>query len=180
MKGVPLASQETLQQLVQRRQRELGGGQGPISTRQVWLRGGGEDEWSYETVRRIVERGHSNIGDKVADRLAIALNLPVSKILEAAGQRQRGEPFVLPVRANRLSAAERNILRAVMDAMLGAYAEDRAEDEPATRPRPVSRLNIPEPPRRVAARRGRSRGKELVNAQDVDAESPHDGPDHDQ
>jgi hypothetical protein len=163
---------------VQRRQRELGGGQGPISTRQVWLRGGGDEHWSYEIVRKIVERGHSNIGDRVADRLAIALNVPVSKIHEAAGQRQRGVPFQLPPRSAQLTQTERNILRAVMDAMLGAYAEDRLdEDDPPARPRPrsVTRLEIPEPDFvRGAARRGRSRGKETIRAQDADAESPHD------
>lgn len=118
---------ESLQQLVQRRQRELGGSDGPISTRQVWLRGGGEEHWSYETVRRIAELGHSKIGDRVADRLSIALNVPVSRIIAAAGQRPRGEPFVLPARANRLSQTERNLVRAFVDAILGAYAEDRPE-----------------------------------------------------
>lgn len=128
--------QESLQQLVQRRQRELGGAGGPISTRQVWLRGGGEEQWSYETVRRIVELGHSNIGDRVADRLSIALNVPVSRILAAAGQRLRGEPFTLPARAARLSQTERNIVRAVIDAMLGSYAADRPEVPQQRRRRP--------------------------------------------
>lgn len=169
-----MASQETLQQLVQRRQRELGGGHGPISTRQVWLRGGGETEWSYETVRRIVERGHAKIGDRVADRLALALNVPVSKILDAAGQRQRGEPFVLPPRSARLSPTERNILRAVMDAMLGAYAEERPEEETSPRQLRAARpVEIPEPDLgRVAARRGRSEGKRRQAEQDRDAEQP--------
>lgn len=136
------------------------------------MRGGGEDEWSYETVRRIVERGHSKIGDRVADRLAVALNVPVSQIISAAGQRQRGEPFVLPARASRLSTTERNILRAVMDAMLGAYTEADGTD---MRPlRAVRRADIPDPPESVAARRGRSRGKAQVQAQDVDAEHAQD------
>lgn len=163
------AVQESLQQLVQRRQRELGGGHGPISTRQVWLRGGGEEEWSYETVRRIVERGHSRIGDRVADRLAVALNVPVSQILAAAGQRQRGEPFVLPARSSRLSATERNILRAVMDGMLGAYAEDEPQESGRRPLRPV-RAEIPQPPEEVAARRGRSQGKTFASEQDDAAE----------
>lgn len=173
---MPLAGQESLQQLVHRRQREIGGRGGPISTRQVWLRGGGEDHWSYEIVRRIVERGHHRIGDRVADRLAIALNVPVSKILDAAGQRPRGEPFQLPARSARLSPTERNILRAVMDAMLGAYADDRPDDETVPAPRPPRRarpVGIPEPDlTRVAARRGRSAGKDAVAAQDADAERP--------
>lgn len=162
------AVQETLQQLVQRRQRELGGSDGPIPTRQVWLRGGGEEEWSYETVRRVVELGHDKIGDRIADRLAIALDVPVSKILTAAGQRQRGKPFTLPARANRLSATERNIVRQVIDAMLGAYADERADEE-----RPP--INSPEPAEvheyGLAARRGPSEGQRLREQQDEDAES---------
>lgn len=122
-----VAEQETLQQLVQRRQRELGGAAGPISTREVWRRGGGDEHWSYEIVRKIVERGHSNIGDRIADRLALALNVPVSRVHAAAGQRQRGAPFVLPPRAAGLTQTEREIMLAVMDGFLGAYAEDRPE-----------------------------------------------------
>lgn len=167
------AVQETLQQLVQRRQRELGGSGGPISTRQVWLRGGGEDEWSYETVRRIVELGHHKIGDRVADRLALALNVPVSKILEAAGQRQRGEPFVLPARANRLSPTERNLVRSLVDAILGQYAGERPEESarPARkRGAPVRDLHPPQPDlSRVAARRGESEGRRRRREQDDDA-----------
>lgn len=158
--------QETLQQLVQRRQRELGGSDGPISTRQVWLRGGGEEAWAYETVRRVVELGHSKIGDRIADRLAIALDVPVSKILDAAGQRQRGEPFTLPARANRLSATERNIVRQVIDAMLGAYADERPEDQPAKSLRAVAPDELG-----LAARRGPSEGKRRRAQQDADAES---------
>lgn len=119
--------QETLQELVDRRRREIGGRTGPISVRQVHQRGGGDEHWSYEIVRKIVERGHSNIGDRIADRLAIALDIPVSRIHTAAGQRQRGTPFVLPARANRLSQTEREIVRAVIDGFLGAYSEDRPE-----------------------------------------------------
>lgn len=94
----------------------------------------------------------------VADRLAIALNVPVSKILDAAGQRQRGQPFVLPARANRLSQTERNIVRQVIDAMLGQYAEERPEETPT-------------PLRSVAARRAPSEGKRRRREQDRDAES---------
>lgn len=172
--------QETLQQLVQRRQRELGGSGGPISTRQVWLRGGGEDEWSYETVRRVVELGHANIGDRIADRLAIALDVSVSKILEAAGQRQRGEPFKLPARANRLSSTERNIVRQVIDAMLGQYADERPEDvRPTLRSvqRPADDSSTAGPDlSKVPARRGHSTGRQIREDLDARDEAPDEDP----
>jgi len=160
------AVQETLQQLVQRRQRELGGSDGPIPTRQVWLRGGGEEEWSYETVRRVVELGHDKIGDRIADRLAIALDIPVSKILAAAGQRQRGKPFTLPARANRLSDTERRIVLQNIDAILGAYTDERPDPQP-----PASDREPVQADYTLAARRGPSKGKRLREEQDRDAES---------
>lgn len=116
---------ETLQDLVQRRQRELGDKGAPLSTRQVWLRGGGEETWSYETVRRIVEAGHHKIGDRVADALALALDVPVSSVLKAAGQRPRQGRFELPRRADRLVESERKTVIAVIDAILEAGDQSR-------------------------------------------------------
>lgn len=128
------AVHETLQQLVQRRQREMGAPGDPISTRQVWLRGGGQESWSYETVRRIVEEGHHRIGDKIADALAVALDVPGSKVMAAAGQRPRLGRFELPRRADRLTEHERGVVVSVVDAILEASAQPaRADDGPGLR-----------------------------------------------
>lgn len=112
------AVSETLQDLVQRRQRELGAPGAPLSARAVWQRGGGADVWSYETVRRVVEKGHHQIGDKIGDALAVAIDVPVSVIHAAAGQRPRIGRFELPRRADRLTAQERQVIVHVIDAIL--------------------------------------------------------------
>jgi hypothetical protein len=84
-------TKETLQQLAWRRMAELGTHGSPLSIRQVWLRGGGEEPhtWSYETVRRVIELGRSNVSDKTVDRMALALGLPVSQVERAAQLRPR-------------------------------------------------------------------------------------------
>ncbi|RIJ76656.1 hypothetical protein D1871_11325 [Nakamurella silvestris] len=107
---------------------ELGNVNGkPLSVKQVWERGGGGEagEWSYETVRKIVHFGHQAIGDKIADTLATALDLPVSDVLRAAGQRPRLGRFVLPKRADRLTQSERVAVLTVIDAILAADKEER-------------------------------------------------------
>lgn len=171
---------ETLQELVERRMRELGDRGKPLSVNALWLRGGGADHWSREILRRIVMKGHTRIGDDVAERLSIAIEVPVNQVLAAAGQRRRLKPFRLPDRANRLTDTEREIVRLVVDGFLGAYSDDDAV-HPSARTtarqprslRTARALEIPEPDlNRVAARRGRSRGKEQVRAQDEDAERP--------
>lgn len=136
--GVPLrdrapggAAPARLQDLVQRRMRELGMVQanGDLNIRELWRRGGGGDagEWSYESVRQIVNDGHQNIEDRTAQTLAAALQIPLNEVLVLAGQRPRADPFVLPDRSAALTPEERRIMIDVMDGFLGAYAENRPE-----------------------------------------------------
>jgi hypothetical protein len=117
--------QETLQQLAQRRLREIGAPGEPISTRAAWLRAGGEGVVSYETFRRVVELRHTKIGDRVADALSVGLDVPVSTILAAAGQRPRLGRFEMPRRADRLNDVERKAILSVVDAILTASEVDR-------------------------------------------------------
>lgn len=118
---------ETLQQLVERRLREMGQRRGRgenLSLREAWLRlpeqDGGTRAVSYETVRRIRELGHNKIGDATADALATMLEVPVDEILAAAGQRKRLGPFRLPRRAERLNESERAVVIGVVEAILDA------------------------------------------------------------
>lgn len=81
---------------------------------------GGGRAVSYETIRRIRELGHSNIGDDTADAIATMLDVPVDQVLAAAGQRKRLGPFELPRRADRLTDQERHAVLGVVDAILDA------------------------------------------------------------
>lgn len=113
---------ETLQQLFRRRQVELGN----LTVRQVWLRC--DDQAGYETFRRIENGSHTRITDPVIDALALALDVPVSTVIQAAGQRQRLGPFVAPRRWERLTESERAVLLDVADAILDARSADQQQD----------------------------------------------------
>jgi hypothetical protein len=116
-----------LQQLVQDRLREMGDRRGPLSTRQAAARSGGKV--SYETLRLIVSGRHSgNIGEEVAEGLALALDVPLSRIYTAAARRAPLGRFELPRRADRLNRSEREVILSVVDAILTAAGE-RAEPE---------------------------------------------------
>lgn len=148
---------ETLQELLERRLRELGQRRGrgeSLSLREAWQRIP-EDEHgnrrpTYEVFRRIRQTGHSSISDATADALATMLGVPVNQVLEAAGQRQRRGPFELPRRADRLSDGERQVVLDVVDAILTAGTRQPAApaDELAGRRGRVAK------PVKKAARRG--------------------------
>lgn len=118
-----------LQQLVERRLRELGDHRGPMPTRRAAARSQGKV--SYETLRLLKIGQHSGaISSEVAEGLALALDVPLETVLEVAGQRIPLGPFVLPKRAETLTKAERAVVLSVVDAILGAAAADRTSSEP--------------------------------------------------
>lgn len=170
--GLP-DEQETLQELVRRRKRELGSRGKELTNTDIWRRGG-QSHWSRQAVNNIVN-GHVQIGDRIAERLALALEVPVNQILEAAGQRRR-IPFEPPERANRLTNAQRKIVIAVIDGFLGAYDEEafvhvtaRTQSRQRKRLQSVKSVDIPKPNLQLpgAARR---------RPPNVDSEQPPDGP----
>lgn len=157
---------ETLQQLVERRLREMGKRRGRgenLSLREAWLRleegPDGQRPVSYETVRRIREQGHTNIGRATAVALATMFDVPVEEIQAAAGQRPEVGPFVLPPRADRLNEGERRTVLAVVDAILDA-AKGGPDRRTEPRTRTIAEAEVTElserrpkvPPRRVARR----------------------------
>ena len=124
---------ETLQQLMERRLREMGQRRGrsePLSLREVWMalpeNSTGSRAISYESVRRVLVEGHTNISDRAADAIATMLDVAVSDVLAAAGQRPRLGRFELPRRADRLTDSERQAVVGVVDAILGAADADRS------------------------------------------------------
>jgi predicted DNA-binding protein len=122
---------ETLQELLERRLREMGKRRGrgeSFSLNEAYDRlvekaGEGADVPTYEVFRRI-RQGHSKITDRTADALATMLDLDVNEVLEAAGQRKRLGRFDLPRSADRLDEAERAAVLGVVDAILRAGNRD--------------------------------------------------------
>lgn len=146
---------ETLQELVERRLREMGQRRGRgenLSLREAWLRlpedASGARAVSYETVRRVRELGHNKIGDQTADALATMLGVDVDVVLEAAGQRKRLGRFDLPRRADRLTESERDAVLGVVDAILNATSDNV---------RTLTRREQMQQPQKRAARKDPSR-----------------------
>lgn len=123
---------ETLQNLMERRLKELGQRRGrgeQISLHEAYERlvekvGPDADVPTYEVFRRI-RQGHARITDRTADALATMLGVKVDEVLVAAGQRPRLEKFELPSRADRLTDGERKAVLSVVDAILDAADQDR-------------------------------------------------------
>jgi hypothetical protein len=121
-----VADVSDLQQLVERRLADLGDHRGPMATRQAAGRSGGRV--SYETLRLIKKGQHSgSISPEVAEGLALALDVPLSTVLTVAGRRIPQGAFVLPKRAEALTKSERSVVLSVVDAILDAAAQERAQ-----------------------------------------------------
>lgn len=125
---------ETLQDLMERRLKELGQRRGrgeQISLHEAYDRMVGElgedaDVPTYEVFRRIRTRGHSKVTPRTANALATMLGVDVDEVLLAAGQRPRLSKFELPDRADQLTESERKAVLGVVDAILAAGEEPRS------------------------------------------------------
>lgn len=115
---------ETLQELLDRRLREMGGRHEPRTLRSAHMALPAGGDWvSYEVVRR-VSKGHARITDRAARTLATMLKVGEDEVRRAAGQRPKLGPFELPPRAARLSESERGVVLSVVDAILSAAEGD--------------------------------------------------------
>lgn len=131
---------ETLQDLMERRLRELGHRRGrgeSISLREAWQRlpedENGQRRPTYEVFRRIRQSGHSNISEETAVALATMLDVDLGDVNRAAGRRAPLGRFELPTRADRLNDTERGVVLGVVDAILDAAEGRRGERSPGLR-----------------------------------------------
>lgn len=179
-----MADVRNLQQLVLDRLTELGDRRGPMSTRQAALRSRGQV--SYETLRLLAKGEHSGrLEEDTVAGLALALDVPRSRILAAMGQQmlQPLPPFELPKRAQQLSRAQRKVVLAVVEGLLSSYEHGR---EAAVQVPPgsgktgtLTRLldgeaTAQSTPR--AARTGQNRGRARRAELDRQAETPPPAP----
>lgn len=130
---------ETLQDLMERRLRDLGKRRGrgeSISLREAYGRlldkvndhnadvaatGQGDEIHppTYEVFRRI-RNGHTKISDTTAVALATMLDVDVNEVFAAARVRPTLGKFKLPTRADRLTEEQRAVVLAVIDTILDA------------------------------------------------------------
>lgn len=125
---------ETLQQLLDRRLREMGAHRGePLSLLEAYnaIPGDHSDTVTYEVLRRVRQEGHTRIGDKAVRTIATMLDLDESVVRRAAGQRPKQGPFQLPARADKLNERERAVVLSVVDVILAA-AEAAQDSAPVT------------------------------------------------
>lgn len=116
-----------LQDLILTRLQQLGDRQGPMSSREAARRSGGLV--SYETLRVLARGGrHSGrITDRIAEGLALALQVPVGRVYEAAGLPTPSGRWDWPDRFSRLTPPERTLVEDLASALLGAYERGRRE-----------------------------------------------------
>lgn len=108
---------ETLQQLVDRRLREMGEERGrgePLSLLEAY-QAVAKPEATYEVFRRIQNEGHTKIKGPTVRTLATMLKVDENEIRAAARQAPAGEPFVLPERAAKLTPEQRKIVLSLVD-----------------------------------------------------------------
>ncbi|GAU71272.1 hypothetical protein SSP35_32_00010 [Streptomyces sp. NBRC 110611] len=122
---------DDLQRLVVARLAELGSPRRPLSYRAAAARSQGHV--SHGTIGRIARGQHSGVlEDETLDGLALALDVPRTRIEKAAGIfRERPlQPFTLPARASLLSRSEREVVLSVVDALLAAATRTGATCQP--------------------------------------------------
>lgn len=129
---------ETLQELLDRRLREMGGRHEPRTLRSAYMALPKDGDWvTYEVVRRAA-KGHTRITDRAARTLATMLAVDEDQVRRAAGQRPNLGTFELPPRASRLNEGERSVVLSVVDAILSAA-------EGASRPSTQSDIRFADP-----------------------------------
>jgi hypothetical protein len=118
---------ESLQALVVRRARELGGREGELSNRTLARRNGAE--LSHTLVSQIINGEYANKAPKqrVLEGLARALEVPLATVEAAAGSPPSFGAFHLPEDAARLTPDQRKAVRHVVQVMIDSN-EGRAAD----------------------------------------------------
>ena len=111
-----------LQQLVLTRLAELGTPGKPLSAREAARRSDGAV--SYDTLYTIANGKHSGrLTDPVAEGIAAALEVPVSRVYDAAGAPRPQGRWLLPERFDRVSPQRRQMIEDLISALLEADAE---------------------------------------------------------
>jgi hypothetical protein len=109
-----------LSALVQRRLRELGDGDRPMSYKRAADRSRGKV--SHEIVRQIASGVHSGrISDRIAEGLALALEVPLTMVHDIARIPRPQSRWHWPERFDRLDPAQRKLVEELAGALLEAY-----------------------------------------------------------
>lgn len=85
---------------------------------------------SAETIRLIGRGKHGGkISDRIAEGLAMALDVPLAEVYRVAGVPRPGSRWQWPERFDRLGPRQRELVEDVAAAMLEAYEQGRRDGE---------------------------------------------------
>jgi hypothetical protein len=116
----------TLQEFVLQRLYDLGDQRGPLSIKAAMEKSRGAV--SYETLRRITRGLHNGgVSDRVAEGLALALDVSAAEVYRVAGIQRPGSRWAWPAKFDRLNGAQRRLVEEMAAALLEAYDRGRRE-----------------------------------------------------
>lgn len=115
-----------LEKLVNDRLTELGDRSGPLSFRRAAERAGRDRSGrlliSHQMLQLIANgKGSKRYSPRVLQGVALAIDVPLSQVLEAAEQEPRETEFRLPKKAAKLTQADRKAVEALVNALLDAH-----------------------------------------------------------
>ncbi len=114
-----------LQDLMLKRRAELGAPGAPLSVHEVTRRADGLA--SYETMRKISDGRHGGgISDRTAQALERALQVPIERVYDAAGQPRPLGRWQPPAKFDRLDLEQRQLVENFARALLEAYDKGRS------------------------------------------------------
>jgi hypothetical protein len=126
MTSNPQRRPQGLAELVAQRLFDLGDGTGSLSMKAAVDRAKGRI--SYENFRRIARGEHGGqINDRIAEGLALALDVPLAEVYRVAGLPQPSGRWEWPTKYDRLDIAQRRIVEDVADGFLTAYDKGRRD-----------------------------------------------------
>jgi hypothetical protein len=116
-----------LEQLVTNRLAELGDDRGPLSFRRAAERSGGLV--SHQMLQFIATgRGSEQYSERVLKGIALAIDVPLSKVQEAAAETPHMREFRLPEKSANLTAKDRRAVEAMVNALLDAHDRQGVDD----------------------------------------------------
>ena len=122
----PRPQASSLAELVAQRLSDLGDRSGPMSMNAAVNRANGRI--SYENFRRIARGEHGGqFTDRIAEGLALAIDVPLSEVYRVAGLPQPTGRWVLDPKFDRLSLSERVVVENVAASLLSAYERGRRD-----------------------------------------------------
>lgn len=97
---------------------------------------------SHSTVSKIARGTYASPGERILNGLALALDIPLVKLRDAAGVAEPGSAFRLPDYASRLSPSERAAVEHIVRVMVEAKDDRKAVGSHEDSSAPISQADV--------------------------------------